>query len=115
LYRAPRVPRTPQAARTAYVPLAGMTRTPARYVPGVTFGDLGDPGSEPAWLRLYSRLRAAIEDGTYQPLTPMPTARQIHEESGLGRQTIARAYDKLRADGLVIQDPGRGPFVAPRD
>jgi DNA-binding GntR family transcriptional regulator len=57
-------------------------------------------------------LRDAIEDGTYPPRTPMPSVRQIREESGLARGTIAKAFDKLRADGLIMMVPGRGPFVA---
>lgn len=42
----------------------------------------------------------------------MPSVRQIREESGLARGTIAKAFDKLRADGLIMMVPGRGPFVA---
>ena len=92
-----------------------MGRKQRRYVAGVSFADLGTlDNPEPAWLQLYAMLKAAIEDGTYPPRTPMPTVRQIHEESGLARGTIAKAFDRLRDEGLIIQIPGRGPFVAPR-
>ena len=76
--------------------------------------ELIDPMSdEPVWLQLYGLLRRGIEDGTYAPHTPA-SARQIQEESGLARATIAKAFDRLRDEGYVRIVPGRGPFVAPR-
>ncbi len=72
-----------------------------------------DPMSvEPVWLQLYGMLRRGIEDGTYPPGTPLPSTRQIQEESGLARATIAKAFDRLRDEGLVRMVPGRGPFVS---
>ena len=86
-----------------------------RYVAGVTFGDLDTLSNpEPAWVQLYAVLKAAIEDGTYPPRTPMPSVRQIREESGLARGTIAKAFDRLRDEGLIIMIPGRGAFVSRR-
>lgn len=93
--------------------MGDMPASKRRYVPGVTFGDLDTVSNpEPAWIQLYTVLRAAIEDGTYPPRAPMPSVRQIHEESGLARATIAKAFDRLRVEGLVVMIPGRGPFVA---
>ena len=75
-----------------------------------------DPVSDvPVWIQLYEILRRGLEDGTYPPRTPLPTARQIREESGLARATIAKAFDRLRDEGLIRIVPGRGPFAAPRD
>lgn len=91
-----------------------MTQTMPRYVAGVDFGTLDILSNpEPAWRQLYNALKSAILDGTYPPRTPMPTARQIREESGLARATIAKAYDRLQEDGLIVMIPGRGAFVAP--
>ena len=81
----------------------------------MTFGDLDTLSNpEPAWVQLYAVLKAAIEDGTYPPRTPMPSVRQIREESGLARGTIAKAFDRLRDEGLIIMIPGRGAFVSRR-
>ena len=44
----------------------------------------------------------------------MPAVRQIREESGLARGTIAKAFDRLRDEGLIIMIPGRGAFVSRR-
>jgi GntR family transcriptional regulator len=80
----------------------------------VTFEVIDPMSDEPVWLQLYAILKAGIEDGTYPPRTPLPTAREIQQESGLARATIAKAFDRLREEGLVRIVPGRGPFVAPR-
>ncbi len=97
-----------------WVHLSDMGSNKRRYVAGVTFGDLDTLSNpEPAWLQLYTVLKTAIEDGTYPPRTPMPSVRQIREESGLARGTIAKAFDRLRDEGLIVQIPGRGAFVAP--
>jgi GntR family transcriptional regulator len=79
----------------------------------VTFEVIDPMSDEPVWLQLYAILRTGIEDGTWPPRTPLPSARQIQQESGLARATIAKAVDRLRAEGLVRIVPGRGPFVAP--
>ena len=84
-------------------------------VPAVTFKAINPVSDIPVWIQLYELLKSGIQDGTYPPRTPLPTARQIQQESGLARATIAKAFDRLRDEGLVTIVPGRGPFVAPRE
>lgn len=69
----------------------------------------------PVWMQLYELLKKGIEDGTWPQRTPLPSARQIQQESGLARATIAKAVDRLREEGYVRIVPGRGPFVSPRE
>jgi DNA-binding transcriptional regulator YhcF (GntR family) len=78
----------------------------------VTFEVIDPMSDEPVWLQLYGMLRLGIGDGTYAPGTPLPSTRQIQEESGLARATIAKAFDRLRDEGLIRMVPGRGPFVS---
>lgn len=78
----------------------------------MTFEVIDAMSDEPVWLQLYELLRRGIADGTYPPGTPLPSTRQIQQESGLARATIAKAFDRLRDEGLVRMVPGRGPFVA---
>lgn len=78
----------------------------------MTFEVIDPMSDEPVWLQLYGMLRRGIEDGTYPPGTPLPSTRQIQQESGLARATIAKAFDRLRDEGLVRMVPGRGPFVS---
>ena len=78
----------------------------------MTFEVIDPMSDEPVWLQLYGMLRRGIADGTYPPGTPLPSTRQIQEESGLARATIAKAFDRLRDEGLIRMVPGRGPFVS---
>ena len=78
----------------------------------MTFEVIDAMSDEPVWLQLYGMLRRGIGDGTYPPGTPLPSTRQIQQESGLARATIAKAFDRLRDEGLVRMVPGRGPFVS---
>lgn len=85
-----------------------------RYGPRVRLA-IDHQGDVPAWLQLYGQLRAGIADGTYPPRTPLPSSRYIQETTGLARPTIAKAYARLRSEGLIRMVPGKGPFVAPRE
>lgn len=78
------------------------------------YGAIDPLGDDPLWVQLYRLLRSAIERGEFEPGTPLPSSRQIHEETGLSRITIAKAYNRLRDEGLIRMPPGRGPFAAPR-
>ena len=70
--------------------------------------------AEPVWVQLYTLLKSGIEDETWPPRTPLPSARQIQEETGLARQTVHKAFARLQAEGLITMVPGRGPHVAAR-
>lgn len=84
-----------------------------RYRPAMDFGALDPFGGEPAWRQLYALLRAGVERGDFPPRTPLPSARYISEVTGLSRPTIAKAFARLRDDGLIVMVPGKGPFAAP--
>lgn len=79
----------------------------------VNYGSIDPLGDEPAWVQLYRAIKAAIESGEFPPRTPLPSTRQIQQETGLSRITIGKAYTRLRDEGLIRMPPGRGPFVAP--
>ena len=81
------------------------------YIAGMTFGDIDHVSDVPVWVQLYEMLRKGIRDGTYAKGTPMPSAKQIQQESGLARATIAKAYNRLRDENLILVVPGRGPHV----
>lgn len=85
-----------------------------RYRLLVTFDAIDPQGDTPVWLQVYEVLRAAIDDGTYPPRTPLPSARYIQEITGLSRPTIMKSYNRLRSEGLVRMVPGKGPYVTAR-
>lgn len=69
----------------------------------------------PAYQQLAAMLRDGIRSGKYPPRTPLPSAKTLSQEHGIAVGTVMRAFDVLRADGLVRTVPGRGVWVVPQD
>jgi len=63
-------------------------------------------------VQLARRLRAAIEGGTLRAGTRLLGSRQLAKRLGLGRNTVALAYEQLTAEGYVDAHKGAGTFVA---
>jgi DNA-binding GntR family transcriptional regulator len=70
--------------------------------------DHGAP--EPAYLQLAAILRARIAKGERHG--PRPAVRQLQQEHDAGRDTVLRAIDMLRSEGLVFTVPRRGTYVS---
>ena len=62
---------------------------------------------------LYDQIRAAIASGRISAGEQMPPSRQLAQELGVARQTIATVYGRLTAEGHVIGRGAAGTFVAP--
>lgn len=56
-------------------------------------------------------IRKAIACGVVGPGDEMPPVRQLAGDLGIHWNTVARAYRKLRDEGLLIVGHGRGVFV----
>ncbi len=63
-------------------------------------------------VQLSRRLRAAIEQGTLRSGTRLLGSRQLAKRLGLGRNTVALAFDQLVAEGYLDARGGAGTFVA---
>jgi DNA-binding GntR family transcriptional regulator len=75
-----------------------------------------DGSSEPAAYRqLASDLRSAIAAGRYPAGQRLPTEAELVAATGLGRQTVRRAFQELATEGAVFRVPGRGTFAVPGD
>lgn len=61
---------------------------------------------------IYEQLRAAILDGRLISGSRLPVERQSAAFFGVSRNTVARAYARLAAEGLVQSRRGSGTFVA---
>jgi GntR family transcriptional regulator len=72
--------------------------------------DHGAP--EPAYQQLSGILRIKIAQGEWRT-GPLPSVKQLQQEYGVGRDTVLRAIDILRAEGLVFTVPRRGSYVSP--
>jgi GntR family transcriptional regulator len=66
---------------------------------------------EPAYQQLSGILRAKIAKGEWRT-GPLPSVKQLQQEYGVGRDTVLRAIDILRAEGLVFTVPRRGSYVS---
>jgi GntR family transcriptional regulator/MocR family aminotransferase len=63
-------------------------------------------------IQLARRLRAAIEGGTLRAGTRLLGTRQLAKRLGLGRNTVALAFEQLLAEGYLDAHRGAGTFVA---
>jgi GntR family transcriptional regulator / MocR family aminotransferase len=63
-------------------------------------------------VQLARRLREAITSGALASGTRMLGTRQLAERLGLGRNTVALAYEQLTAEGYFETRVGAGTFVA---
>jgi GntR family transcriptional regulator len=65
----------------------------------------------PAYEQLASVLRARIAAGDWAA-GPLPSVKALQETYDVGRDTVLRAIDMLRTEGLVFTVPRRGTYVA---
>jgi DNA-binding GntR family transcriptional regulator len=71
-----------------------------------------DPmAGRPAYQQLADLLRADISSGEYPPRTPLPSAKTLSQQHGIAVNTVMKAFNVLRAEGLVRTVPGRGVWV----
>lgn len=71
-----------------------------------------DPDARRApYLQLADIIRRRIADGDIEIGRRIPSMTELEAEFGLARNTIKKAFDVLKAEGLVEAEPGRGLFV----
>jgi DNA-binding transcriptional MocR family regulator len=70
-----------------------------------------DGGEGPRWRRLADRLDALVQAGTLADDLQLPTERALARRLGLGRGTVAAAYDELGHRGLAVSRQGSGSRV----
>jgi GntR family transcriptional regulator/MocR family aminotransferase len=79
-------------------------------LPGLTLDRADDL---PLHAQLAQALRAGILAGRTPPGTRLPATRTLAAELGIGRNTVADAYDQLIAEGYLEARVGSGTRVAP--
>jgi DNA-binding GntR family transcriptional regulator len=68
---------------------------------------------EPAYRQLAAILRDQIAEGQWRA-GPLPSVKQLQEQHDVGRDTVLRAIDLLRDEGLVFTVARRGTYVSPQ-
>lgn len=61
--------------------------------------------------QIAAELRARIRRGDYGPGERLPSIPAIAEMFGVAKQTVQRAIDQLRLEGVLITKPGSGTYV----
>lgn len=69
---------------------------------------------QPAYARIYDRIRTAIASGSLAPEARLPSSRILAADLGVARNTIDWALNLLAADGYIVRRRGAGSFVAAR-
>ncbi|WP_435869593.1 GntR family transcriptional regulator [Actinoplanes xinjiangensis] len=67
----------------------------------------------PAYRRIATDLADKIRAGEYRPGDALPAQRELSAGYGVTLMTLRQALQELRDEGLIIQQAGRGTFVAP--
>ena len=68
----------------------------------------------PKYYQLASILRQKIEDGEWEPRSPIPSERQLEQLYKVSRTTTREAIDHLVRQGYLYREHGRGTFVSPQ-
>lgn len=73
------------------------------------------PAGRAAYLEIADRLRSRIVSGVYAAdRNKLPSGRELREEFGVAQETIRKALDLLKAEGLITAQSGLGVFVRER-
>lgn len=62
--------------------------------------------------QLKQHFQSLITRGDWLAGSALPSTREIAQQLGINRKTVARVYDELQALGLIYTQPKRGTFVA---
>ncbi|MFV3371410.1 GntR family transcriptional regulator [Pseudomonas sp. NY15435] len=66
----------------------------------------------PLYSQLKEILRTRILDGTYPPLSRMPSEAELGKAFDVSRITVRQALGDLQKEGLIFKIHGKGTFVA---
>lgn len=74
-----------------------------------------NPGDAvPIWRQIEEGVRRLVAAGTLGPGDAVPSVRELARQLRVNPATVAKAYQQLAADGLLIIRRGEGTFVADR-
>ena len=68
----------------------------------------------PVYEQIREQVTRMVAAGTLAPGTQLPTIRQLAADLGLAKGTIARAYELLESDAVILSSGRRGTVVRER-
>lgn len=66
---------------------------------------------KPVYLQVVDQVKAAAASGALRPGEPLPSIRPLAELLRVNRNTVAKAYTELEAQGVIETVTGRGCFL----
>lgn len=66
----------------------------------------------PLHRQIYEQLRQAMLHGILKPGARLQSSRELADELGVSRNTVANAYDQLLAEGYIHGEHGSGTYVS---
>ena len=63
-------------------------------------------------IQIYRQILEAVLDGRFRPGERLPATRDLARRLGLSRNTVAVAYERLVAEGVLVGRVGAGSFVS---
>jgi GntR family transcriptional regulator len=67
--------------------------------------------AKPVYLQLVDQVKAAAASGALRAGDPLPSIRPLAEDLRVNRNTVAKAYTQLEAEGVIETLQGRGCFL----
>ncbi len=65
----------------------------------------------PVYLQVVDQIKAAAASGALRPGEPLPSIRPLAEQLRINRNTVAKAYTELEAQGVIETIAGKGCFL----
>jgi GntR family transcriptional regulator len=91
-------------------PIDGME--PLSYCPmTVMMLQINFKSGKPVYLQVVDQVKAAAAAGAVQAGELLPSIRPLAEELRVNRNTIAKAYGELEAQGVIETVAGKGSFI----
>jgi GntR family transcriptional regulator len=66
---------------------------------------------KPVYLQLAEQVKSAAASGALRTGESLPSIRPLAEELRVNRNTVAKAYAELEAQGVIETHPGKGCFL----
>ena len=67
---------------------------------------------KPVYLQLADQVKSAAASGALRAGECLPSIRPLAEELRVNRNTVAKAYAELEAQGVIQTHPGKGCFLS---
>jgi GntR family transcriptional regulator len=82
--------------------------------PAIMELDIDPTGDVPLYRQIVRQVRNLVSSGALEPDKALPSIRILAIELKVAPNTIAKAYEKLEAEGVVHKRRGLGTFVSSR-